>query len=58
MKSQNDELVKKDRLAQFELEKNRSQLINLEREYEGLKARVQSKIHMRVFTNENGRYGF
>jgi len=43
VQSHNDELVKKDRLVQFELEKNRSQLINLEREYEGLKARVQSK---------------
>ena len=43
VQSQNDALVKKDRLAQFELEKNRSQLVNLEREYEGLKARVQSK---------------
>ncbi len=43
LKSQNDELVKKDQLAQFELEKNRSQLLNLEREYEDFKARTQQK---------------
>jgi chromosome segregation ATPase len=41
IKSQNEELVKKDQLAQFELEKNRSRLTSLEREYEDLKARVQ-----------------
>ena len=41
IKLQNEELVKKDHLAQFELEKNRSRLVSLEREYEDLKARVQ-----------------
>ena len=41
VKSQNEELVKKDHLAQFELEKNHSRLVSLEREYESLKARVQ-----------------
>jgi chromosome segregation ATPase len=43
IKSQNEELVKKDQLVQFELEKNRSRLVSLEREYEDLKARVQQK---------------
>ncbi len=43
VKSQNEELVKKDQLAQFELEKNRSRLVSLEREYEDLKARVTTK---------------
>lgn len=41
VKSQNEELVKKDQLAQFELEKNHSRLVSLEREYEDLKARAQ-----------------
>lgn len=41
VKLQNEELVKKDHLAQFELEKNRSRLLVLERDYEDLKARVQ-----------------
>jgi len=41
MKSQNEELIKKDQLAQFELEKNRSRLVNLEREYEDYKVRMQ-----------------
>jgi hypothetical protein len=41
VKLQNEELVKKDQLAQFELEKNHSRLANLEREYEDLKARTQ-----------------
>ena len=35
--------VKKDQLAQFELEKNRSRLASLERENEDLKARTQQK---------------
>jgi len=43
IKSQNEELVKKDQLTQFELEKNRSRLVNLEREYEDFKARVQQQ---------------
>jgi len=43
VRSQNEELVKKDRLSQFELDKNRSRLQNLEREYEDLKARVQQQ---------------
>jgi len=43
VKLQNEELVKKDQLAQFELEKNRSRLVNLERECEDLKARVQQQ---------------
>ena len=41
VKLQNEELLKKDQLAQFELEKNRSRLLNLERECEDLKARTQ-----------------
>ncbi|MBF0571912.1 MAG: hypothetical protein HQL12_08605 [Candidatus Omnitrophica bacterium] len=41
IKLQNEELAKKDQLAQFELEKNRLRLVNLELENEGLKARVQ-----------------
>ena len=41
VKSENEELTKKDQLAQFELEKNRSRLVNLEREYEDFKARAQ-----------------
>ena len=41
IKLQNEELVKKDQLAQFELEKNRSRLVSLEREYEDFKARTQ-----------------
>ena len=40
VKLQNEELVKKDRLAQFELEKNRSRLVTLERECEDLKSRL------------------
>jgi chromosome segregation ATPase len=40
VRSQNEELVKKDQLSQFELEKNRTRLVSLEREYEDLKARV------------------
>jgi len=43
VKLQNEELVKKDQLSQFELEKNRSRLISLEREYEDFKARVQQQ---------------
>jgi chromosome segregation ATPase len=43
IKLQNEELVKKDQLVQFELEKNRSRLISLERENEDLKARAQQK---------------
>lgn len=43
VKSQNEELLKKDQLAQFELEKNRSRLVSLEREYEDLKARIQQQ---------------
>ena len=43
VKLQNEELVKKDQLCQFELEKNRSRLVNLEREYEDLKARATTK---------------
>ena len=42
IKLQNEELVKKDQLAQFELEKNRSRLASLEREYEDFKARTQN----------------
>jgi chromosome segregation ATPase len=42
IKLQNEELVKKDQLAQFELEKNRSRLVSLEREYEDFKARTQN----------------
>jgi len=41
IKLQNEDLVKKDHLAQFELEKNRARLQNLERENEDLKARAQ-----------------
>ncbi len=41
VKLQNEELIKKDQLVQFELEKNRSRLASLEREYEDLKAREQ-----------------
>jgi chromosome segregation ATPase len=43
VKLQNEELLKKDQLAQFELEKNRSRLVNLEREYEDFKARSQQQ---------------
>jgi chromosome segregation ATPase len=43
VKLQNEELTQKDQLAQFELEKNRSRLLSLEREYEDLKARTQQK---------------
>jgi len=43
IKVQNEELVKKDQLAQFELEKNRSRLKSLERECEDLKARTHQK---------------
>jgi len=43
VKSQNDDLVKKDHLAQFELEKNRSRLVDLEREYQELKSRIQQQ---------------
>jgi chromosome segregation ATPase len=43
LKSQNEELVKKDQLAQFEFEKNRARLVSLEREYEDFKARTQQK---------------
>jgi len=42
VKSQNEELVKKDQLAQFELEKNRSRLVSLERQYEELKTRLST----------------
>ncbi|MDE2027975.1 MAG: hypothetical protein KGJ11_05505, partial [Candidatus Omnitrophica bacterium] len=41
IKLHNEELAKKDQLAQFELEKSRSRLVNLERECEDLKAKVQ-----------------
>ena len=41
VKSQNEELLKKDQLTQFELEKNRTRLMELEREYADLKARSQ-----------------
>jgi len=41
IKLQNEELAKKDQLAQFELDKNRSRLVSLERECEDLKVRVQ-----------------
>jgi hypothetical protein len=37
---QNEELVKNEHLAQFELEKYRTRLQSLEVEYEGLKARA------------------
>lgn len=40
---ENEELVQKDQLAQFELEKNRSRLVSLERECEDLKARAQQQ---------------
>ncbi len=43
IKMQNEQLLKKDQLAQFELEKNRSRLVSLEREYEDFKARAQQK---------------
>jgi predicted nucleic acid-binding Zn-ribbon protein len=43
IKLQNEELLQKDQLAQFELEKNRSRLVSLEREYEDFKARTQQK---------------
>ena len=43
IRSQNEELSTKDQLSQFELEKNRSRLVNLEREYEALKARTQQQ---------------
>jgi len=43
IKLQNEELVKKDNLAQFELEKNRSHLVDLERENGELKARLQQQ---------------
>jgi len=43
VKSENEELVKKDQLSLFELEKNRSRLLTLERECEDLKARVQQQ---------------
>jgi chromosome segregation ATPase len=43
IKSENEELVKKDHLAQFELEKNRSRLVDLERENEDLKTRMQQQ---------------
>jgi chromosome segregation ATPase len=43
VKLQNEDLVKKDQLTQFELEKNRSRLVSLEREYEDLKVRTQQK---------------
>ncbi len=43
IKIQNEELVKKDQLSQFELEKNRSRLSNLERECEELKVRIQQQ---------------
>ena len=42
-KNQNEELAKKDQLSQFELEKNRLRLANLEREYEDFKARAQQQ---------------
>jgi len=43
IKLQNEELSQKDQLTQFELDKNRSRLLSLEREYEDLKARVQQQ---------------
>ena len=43
VKSENEDLVRKDQLSQFELEKNRSRLANLERECEDLKARTIQK---------------
>jgi len=44
VKLQNEELVKKDHLAQFELEKNRSRLASLEHECEELKVRIQQQV--------------
>jgi len=43
IKQKNEELLKKDQLAQFELEKNRTRLVALEREYEDFKAQQQQK---------------
>lgn len=43
IKVQNEQLLKKDQLAQFELDKNRSRLASLERECEDLKARSGQK---------------
>ena len=43
VQSANEELAKKDQLSQFELEKNRSRVVSLEREYEELKSRVQQQ---------------
>jgi len=43
VKSHNEELIKKDSLSQFELEKNRSRLVSLERECEELKSRIQQQ---------------
>jgi hypothetical protein len=44
VKSENDDLVKKDQLAQFELEKNRLRLQNIEREYQEFRARSQKML--------------
>ncbi len=43
VKLQNEELVKKDQLAQFELEKNRSRLVSLERQYEELRTQQKNQ---------------
>jgi len=43
IKIQNEDLVQKDHLTQFESEKNHSRLVALERECEELKARVQQQ---------------
>ncbi len=40
MQTQNEELVKRDKLNQFELEKSQSQLVHLERECADLKSKV------------------
>ncbi len=42
IKNQNEDLVKKDQLAQFELEQNRTRLVTLERECEELKAKLST----------------
>ena len=43
VKLKNEELVQKDRLAQFELEKSRMRVVSIEREYEELKSKVQQQ---------------
>ncbi len=43
VQNQNEDLVKKDQLSQFELEKNRSRLASLERECEDLKSRIKQQ---------------